>query len=227
MQAPLGKHKTAGDVHSLQRGLNYTLYWLCPQPIANTELPDSGSLSIAVTQILRVWDFLTYGGTVTSGYMKFYLWPGGPSLLFVKTGVKFPCFESTELKSSICWWVSYGPRHFCIWCLPLGPYCKGRDLTCCCRSWAQKRFWVCERTWHTWAHDLGLQEILHVKQPIKNVKQAEQSSDLPCHVLFAVNFFPRHVRHDWFFALGFSCFKGMAILSIANAKSLIFLYFVS
>ena len=141
--------------------------------------------------------------------------------------LNFPILRETELKCSICWWVSYAPCHFCKRCLPLGPYCKGRELTCCCRSWAQKGFWVYEHTWHTWAHDLGLQEILHVKQPIKNVKQAEQSPDFPCHLIFDVNFLPRHVRHDCFSALGFSCFKGMMILSIANAKPLIFLYFVS
>jgi len=82
------------------------------------ELLDSGSLSLAVTLIQSVLDFLMYGGTVTRGYMKFDLRPSGLSLLFANTRVEFPCFEGTELESFICWWVPYAPHTFCKRCLP-------------------------------------------------------------------------------------------------------------
>lgn len=55
--------------------------------------------SLPGTLILSFLDLLRYGGTVTRGYMKFYLGPGGLNILFVKTGVEVAFFECTELKS--------------------------------------------------------------------------------------------------------------------------------
>lgn len=148
-----------------------------------------------------VLDFLMYGGTVTRGYMKFYLWPGGLNLFFVKTGIEVAYFECTELKSFIWWWVPYSPPHFYRRCLPLGLYCKGRDLTSCCSLWHRDGF-GCVNIWHMWAHDLALQETLHVKQSIKNVKQAEQSLDFPCHVLFSCEFLSKACEAWLFFCSG-------------------------
>lgn len=127
---------------------------------------------------------------------------------FCEHRLNFPISREQRIKSSGCWWVPCALHNFCKEvCLPLGPWCKGRESTCCCRSWAQKGFWVCEHMWHRWAYDLGLQEILHVKLPIKNVKQDEKSPDFPCRALFAVNFFPRHVNHDCFFCSGIQLFQ--------------------
>lgn len=126
---------------------------------------------------------------------------------FLWTQVEFPY---SERRDQVLYLLvgAYALCHFCKEvCLPLGPWCKGREATCCCRSWAQKGFWACEHMWHTWAYDSGLQEILHVKQPIKYVKQAEKSADFLCSVLFAVNFFPRHVSCDWFSCSGIQLFQ--------------------